>query len=336
MSQPTIRDVAAAAGVAASTVSNYFNHPEKLANTTQERIQEAIGTLGFVPNNVARMLRTKMNPVIGYITSGSSTAGSLEAARAAERRVEEEGMHLLMAHCGSEERERSYLDLFVQQRVAGIMIAPARGTEEELSRIRDHGIPSVVVTRRATSPVQASVSTDHIAGGRLTAEHLIGEGRRRLGLLANDLDSSEIQDHLRGVMSALAAAPGVALEIIRASDGSSHAGAACADQVMQRPPAEQPDGLICTTGPLALGAARAFNSPPQPINPSGMSIVGYGVTAVSPLAEEHIKAVRLPYFEMGEAAVNILFDQLTHTESEDGPFGASETPQIELSPVIVA
>ncbi|MFJ8010017.1 LacI family DNA-binding transcriptional regulator [Streptomyces fagopyri] len=307
MNQPTIHDVAAAAGVAASTVSNFFNHPEKLANATQERIQDAVRTLGFVPNNVARMLRTRSNPVIGYITSDSSEADSLEASRAAEQRVAHEGMHLLVANCGSEERERSYLHLFVQQRVAGIIIAPIGDVEEELSRIRERGIPSVIITRRATSTEQASVSTDHVAGGRVAVEYLAREGRRRLGLWTHDLDERRIQDRLRGAMTALAAAPGVALEIIHASDGSSRAGAACADHVVQRPATERPDGLLCVNGPLALGAARAFTTCQSPLSPSDISIVGYGDTAVAQLAAGPVTTVRMPYYEMGEAAVNLLF-----------------------------
>ncbi|MEU8950764.1 LacI family DNA-binding transcriptional regulator [Streptomyces sp. NPDC048489] len=322
--------MAAAAGVAASTVSNFFNHPEKLAKTTQERIQEAVGTLGFVPNNVARMLRTRTNPVIGYIASKESGPNLLDTVYAAEQRVTEEGMHLLMAHCGSEERERSYLRLFVEQRVAGIIIAPCGNIEEELCRIRDHGIPGVVVTRRATSATQASVSTDHVAGGRLAVEHLVEQGRRHLGFLTHDLEAERVQDQLRGALATLASAPGVALEVIRASEESSHAGAVCADHILQRPPAERPDGLFCANELLALGATRSFIT----LSPSDISLVGYGAD-FSPLAASFAAAVRIPYREMGEAAVDVLFDQLAQEYAGKGHIHASPGPHIEISPQIV-
>lgn len=235
-------------------------------------------------------------------------------------------MHLLMAHGSSEERERSYLRLFEQQRVAGIIIAPIGDVESELARIRTHGIPSVVITQQATSTAQASVSTDHALGGRIAVQHLIGQGRRRLGFVTDDLDDRQVQDQLRGALEALGSAPGVALEVVRATNGTLNAGVACAEAIAQRPHEERPDGLFCVNGILAIGVAQVFAAGPSTRELLDVAIVGYDATALAPLAAAPFTAVRVPHREMGVAAVNLLFDQISQSHQGE--------PRLALSPAL--
>ncbi|MEU1616504.1 LacI family DNA-binding transcriptional regulator [Streptomyces sp. NPDC005722] len=327
--------MAAAAGVSASTVSNYFHHPGKLTTATLERVHRAVEALGFVPNNAARMLRTGTNPVIGYLTADPVGAGASETMRAVEQRIAQENMHLLIATAGSEDRERSYLRLFEQQRVAGIVIAPVADVEPELARIRAHGIPSVVIARPATSPTQPSVSADHALAGRLAVRHLIGQGRRRLGFVSDDLDAWQSQDQLRGAVAALGAAPGVALEVIRAAGAPLTAGIACAEAIARRPPQERPDGLLCTNGGLAVGAARALAAGQGAPDALDVPVVGYDATALAPLAGAPVTAVRVPYREMGEAAVDLLFAQMAGSHREAPAADPRARPQLRLAPELV-
>ncbi|SNT06378.1 LacI family transcriptional regulator [Actinacidiphila glaucinigra] len=335
LSQTTIRDVAAAAGVSASTVSNFFHHPGKLTGATRERVRQAVEALGFVPNHAARTLRTGTNPVIGYIAADLVSAGASETTHAIERRIAHEGMHLLMANGSTEEGERSYLRLFAQQRVAGIIIAPVGDVEPELSRIRAHGIPSVVITRPATSTTQASVSTDHALAGRIAVEHLVGQGRRRLGFVSDDLGAWHVQDQLRGAVGALGAAPGIALEVIRAADGSLNAGIACAEAIAQRPQEERPDALYCTNGSLAVGTTRVFAAGPGTQDSLDVAVIGYDAGAWAPLAGAPVTAVRAPHQETGLTAVNLLFDRIAKPHQAARAAGALTCPHVRLAPELV-
>ncbi|MGW2353520.1 hypothetical protein [Actinacidiphila glaucinigra] len=115
-------------------------------------------------------------------------------------------------------------------------------------------------------------------------QHLIGQGRRRLGFLSDDLDAWQIQDQLRGEVGALGSAPGVALEVIRAAGGSLHAGVACAEAIVQRPPDERPDGLFCTNGMLAIGTAQVLTVGHGTRELIDVGVVGYDATTLAPLA----------------------------------------------------
>src|SRR6478736_5965936 len=92
---PTIRDVAALAGVSIATVSNYFHHPERMATATRERIKSAMETLNFAPNDAARSLRRGRNPVVGYISYELASARTPAITNAMGDRLAEAGMQLL-------------------------------------------------------------------------------------------------------------------------------------------------------------------------------------------------------------------------------------------------
>lgn len=61
-------------------MSNYFHKPHKLSEATRERIRQAVDALGFVPNDAARILRTGVSPVIGYLAFELASATTPEIA----------------------------------------------------------------------------------------------------------------------------------------------------------------------------------------------------------------------------------------------------------------
>ena len=194
----TVKDVAAAADVSASSVSNYFNRPARLSPATRERIRVAIAELGFVPNDAARRLRAGTNPVIGYIAFELTSAFTPTIANTIEREVAQRGLHLLMANDNeSTARELSYIDLFEMQRVSGLIVAPFGDIETVLLDLKRRGTPSVLSGRLATSPYQASSSADSVLGGYLAVKHLLEIGRRRVAFVTTSPDLRQMGDRLR-------------------------------------------------------------------------------------------------------------------------------------------
>ena len=201
---------------------------------------------------------------------------------------------MLMANdTGSEQRERSYLQLFAKQQVSGVIIAPVGNVEAELSRMRAIGIASVLSARRAESPAQASVSIDHVASGRLAAAHLIEQGRKRIGFVSSSLKLKQVADRLNGALSAVHAAPGVTLEVIPVPERSVEAGIACAEALVRRPATERPDALFCANDLLAIGvvqafvAGRTFMPLSRPTSPWGSRVRRHRIRSVHDRAADH-------------------------------------------------
>ena len=133
----SVREVAAAASVSVGTVSNVLNRPEKVAPDTVARVMAAIDELGFVRNDAARQLRAGRSRSIGLVVLDVRNPFFTEVARGAEDRAAEDGMTILLGNSDENaDRERSYLDLFEEQRVHGVLISPLGDDESRLQRLR--------------------------------------------------------------------------------------------------------------------------------------------------------------------------------------------------------
>lgn len=319
-----------------STVSNYFHKPRKLSDTTRERIRQAVETLGFVPNDAARMLRTGASPVIGYVAFELASATTPQIATAIEQRVSAEGMYLLMANdVGSRQREREYLQLFEQQRVAGIIISPVGDVEDELARLRRRGIASVLSARHAVSPSQASVSIDHVAGARLAVRHLVELGHRKIGFVASSLDLQQIADRQRGALSVIEQVPDATLELISVPERSVEAGIACADRLARRADADRPDALFCANDLLAIGIVQSFVAGRRIRVPEDVAVVGYDDIEFAQSTIVPLSTVRTPHAQLGTAAAQLLFEEIAALRASGGTEDRGVAPQIEFAPELV-
>ncbi|MDA2809965.1 LacI family DNA-binding transcriptional regulator [Nocardiopsis sp. RSe5-2] len=334
----TVREVAESAGVSPASVSNYFHKPHKLSEATRDRIRRAVDELGFLPNDAARTLRTGASPVVGYIAFELAGATTPEIASAIEKRISARDMYLLMANdTGSQERERSYLRLFAQQQVSGVIIAPVGDVEAELAQMRSQGIASVLSARRAESPEQASVSIDHVGGGRLAMEHLLGLGRRRVGFVASSLDLRQVTDRLNGALSAVGAVPGASLEVVPVPERSVEAGIACAQEIARRPPDQRPDALFCVNDLLAIGVLQAFAAGGRVRVPEDIAVIGYDDIEFARSTIVPLSTVRTPHTRFGTALADLLFEEISRL-GDDAAQGAEARRgrRIEFAPELVA
>ena len=164
----SIKDVATSAAVSIGTVSNVLNHPDKVSPETIRRVQETIAELGFVRNDAARQLRAGDSRTVALLVFDAANPFFADLARGAEDSATAEGFQVLLANTSeSSERELSYLDLFEEQRVHGILISPYGNVEKRLEGLKKFGIPSVLVDRVSAKNRFSSVSVDDVAGGTI-------------------------------------------------------------------------------------------------------------------------------------------------------------------------
>lgn len=325
---PTIRDVAALAGVSAATVSNFFHHPERMSAPTRERIRSAVETLNFTPNDAARSLRRGRTPVAGYISYELASARTPAITNAMSDRLATHGMQLLSAVDGGDPgRERGFLELFERQRLAGIVITPVTDVEPELARLRSRGMASVLCAHRARSPEQASVSIDHVAGGRLAAEHLLSTGRRRLAFVTDTLELRQIADRFDGVTAAVREQPSASVEVVWCPARSIAGGEAAARQVLQRP-GGVPDALLGVNDLVAMGLVVGLRGSLSV--PDDVAVVGYDDIEFARLGAVPLTSVRTPQEQLGTTVADLLVEEIAAAAAPAGP-----RPHLELAPELV-
>lgn len=306
----SVRDVAAAASVSVGTVSNVLNRPEKVAPDTVARVMAAIDELGFVRNDAARQLRAGRSRSIGLVVLDVRNPFFTDVARGAEDRAAEDGMTILLGNSDENaERERSYLDLFEEQRVHGVLISPLGDDETRLQRLRGRDTPVVLVDRVSEDRSISSVSVDDVVGGELAVRHLIETGRRRIAFVGGPVSIRQVADRLAGARRAVEAEPDATLEVLATASLTVLDGRAAGEALRERPAGERPDAVFAANDLLAMGVLQAFNMLGSVQVPDDIALIGYDDIDFASAAVVPLSSIRQPASLIGYTAVDLLLKE---------------------------
>jgi len=306
----SIKDVAVHAGVSVGTVSNVLNHPSRVSSATVTRVQTSISELGFVRNDAARQLRAGESRTIALLVFDAANPFFTALARGAEDAATEEGYSVILANSSeSQEREHSYLDLFEEQRVRGILVSPYGDVEERLSALKKFGIPSVLVDRVSEKQLFSSVSVDDHAGGSIAARHLLSLGRTKLGFVGGPLEIPQVADRLQGAKDALRLTPTATLTVFETSATTVLEGRRAGEEISALPRDERPTALFAANDLVAIGLLQALVATGSLQVPEDIAIVGYDDIDFATSAIVPLTSIRQPSALMGETALKLLSEE---------------------------
>ncbi|BDZ52168.1 LacI family transcriptional regulator [Frondihabitans sucicola] len=329
MATVSVRDVAALAGVSVGTVSNVLNRPEKVSPSSVQRVHDAIDKLGFVRNDAARQLRAGRSHSFGLIVLDAGNPFFTDLARGAEDRAAADGLSILLGNSGNDlRREAAYLDLFETQRVSGVLISPFGEQVARLERLRDRGIPAVLVDRAARGTSFSSVSVDDVSGGRIAAQHLLDIGRRRLAFVGGPRSIRQVSDRLFGAHSAVEATAGGSIEVVATSDLTVLEGRRAGAELAARTPGDRPDGIFCANDLVAVGVLQGLGILGGIRVPDEIALIGYDDIAFAQATVVPLSSVRQPSGLIGRTGLELLL-----AESSDGP--PDEPQHIVYQPELV-
>lgn len=312
--RPTLRDVAALAQVDPSVVSRLVNNDPKLniAVATRRRIEEAIVTLGYRPNMMARGLRMARTWTIGLIVPALSNPMYTHIVRAAEARAAERGYGIVLGSQVGVRTEETFAGMLLNGRVDGLLVASATlGDAFIQSLVHENAGPVVLVNRRVAG-IASSVVVDDTAGSRLVTEHLLKLGHRRIAYLSGPDDIDTSARRRRGFEEAMRDA-GVGNPLIIPTGGwNPPAGYRSASHLLS----EHPDvtAVFASTMLLGVGALKAFHEDSIAI-PDRLSIMCLHDDEILDYTYPPLSTVRMPLEELGGAAVDEL---ISRTEGNAG------------------
>ncbi len=310
MRRVAITDVASAAGVSKTTVSNFYNAPHKLSEPVRARVAAAIQSLGYVRSDAARQLRAGGSTVIGHLTIDIGSVWFSEVANEVEKLAAEAGFHVLVANtAGSRERERQYLELFAGQQVRGVIVAAQGDVDAQLQKLRGLGIPFVLTGRKSESPSQASVSVDDRAGGYLAVKHLIERGKRRICFVGGPLDIRQVNDRFHGASQAVRETPEATLEIVLVEERTLPEGRNAAQTLLNRGPERIPDGIFAANDLLAIGLLDGILRDGRLKVPEDIAVIGYDDLEIGSTNSVPVSTIHTSPRAYGRAAINLLLQQ---------------------------
>jgi LacI family transcriptional regulator len=303
----SVREVAQRAGVSVGTVSNVMNRPDKVSPSTIESVQRAIAELGFVRNDAARQLRAGRSRAVGLVILDVANPFFAELARGAEDRADRAGFSIILGNSDEKAgRESRYLDLFEEQRMHGVLISPFGEITERLRRLRERGIPAVLVDRTSPDSTFSSVSVDDIAGGRLAVDHLIATGRRRIAYVGGPMGIRQVTDRLEGSRRAVAAHPDATLEVIGTAALTVQEGRAAGERILKRDRRDRPDAIFAANDLIAIGLLQALFSQDAVVVPDEIALIGYDDISFAEASVVPLSSIRQPSALIGATAVDIL------------------------------
>ena len=309
-----VSDVAAAAGVSATTVSHALSGARAVNAETRERILAVARELGYVPDRVASGLRRRRTGVVGLI--GDDLAATPFAGRiieGARRAGLERDVLLMVAESGGDaEAERDLVARFLAQRVDGLLIARMYHQRVEQPDVPDD-VPVVLVDAAPQPGWEVdAVVPDEAQIAALACERLTREGHRDIAYVGTTDESRAARGRLIGVRSALGDS-GIALADGRldfcTSDaaGGREAGGRLLDQLVP------PTAVICFNDQIAMGVMQAAARRGIPV-PEGLSVVGIDdLHPVADALDPGLTTIALPHDEMGRWGMTRLLDRIDGT-----------------------
>ncbi|MGH9447291.1 MAG: LacI family DNA-binding transcriptional regulator [Terriglobia bacterium] len=197
--QTTIRrDVARLAGVSGATVSAVMSGKGGVSERLTPRVQQAVESLNYYPNHVARSLRVRLTHTVGMVMPQIASPFFTEVFRGAEDSAVQQGYSVLICKPrGNASQEKSHLSTLISRRVDGILLA-----SEDL-HFAHHSfspryIPLVLFDRIPGGFKGTVVTTNNVAASFEATNHLIHLGHKRIAIIAGPVDISASNERIEG------------------------------------------------------------------------------------------------------------------------------------------
>jgi len=301
---PTMRDVAALAGVSIKTVSRVVNQEPGVAPELVGRVLDAVGLLGYRHNLTASSLRRAdhKTATIGLLLEDISNPFSSALHRAIEDVARHRGT-LVLAGSSDEDpdRQQELLHALVSRRVDGLIAVPASGNQNALLRERRLGRPMVLVDRLA--PEADSVVVDNRAGVGQALRHLVAHGHRRIAFLGDLRSIWTATERHAGYVEALAA-EGIMLNphLVRMDVHGIDVAEAIVRELVAA--ADPPTALLAGQNLITIGAIHAL----QRLGwQHRVALVGFDDFPLADLLNPAVSVIAQDPTGLGQAAAELLF-----------------------------
>ena len=312
----TIHDVAQRAGVSPITVSRVINHSGYASRETRERVEAAVAELGYVPNRLARSLRSKRTHTLALVITDITNPFFTTVARGVEDTASDAGYTVIFCNTDeSETEEQKYLQVVLQQQVDGVLLVPARGASESVELIQKQNTPVVVLDRRMPSGAQVDVvRCENVQGAYQLVKLLIDLGHRQIAVIGGPHLVSTSEDRVLGYRRAIADAGLGQTDIVCYGAFTQASGYELAQQLLAGQP--RPTAVFAANNLIAIGAFKAVQDAGLRV-PEDVAMVAFDDLPANLLVFPFLTVAVQPAYEMGRRATQLLLSRLSNPASQD-------------------
>ncbi|MFF3501500.1 LacI family DNA-binding transcriptional regulator [Streptomyces sp. NPDC003247] len=313
--QPTIKTVAARAGVGRTTVSRVINGSDLVSADARARVLAAIEELNYVPNSVARGLVTSRTDAMALVIPESESRLGSEpffaalirgvSGALAETRIQ---LQLTLVR---DRFERDQLAATVAtRRVDGVLLVSVHARDRLPGMLEEMGLPTVLAGRRDERERLSYVSCDNAGGAAAAVRHLLDRGRRRIATVTGALDMDVGRSRLAGWREGHREAGLRADEsLVEAGDFTEEGGRRAMRSLLERAPGL--DAVFAASDLMAVGALAELRRQKRRV-PDDVAVVGFEDSILARHTSPPLTTVRQPVEELGRTMTRILIDITQH------------------------
>lgn len=324
--QPTIDDVAHAAGVSTATISRTLNDPERVSLTTRTRVLAAVERLGYQPNFSAKALVARSTGTIGAIIPTMDNAIFARGLQAFQEELAEHGYTLLVASSSYlPEREARQIRNLIARGVDALMLI---GTDRESSVYRyleKRSVPLVTIWSFYEKTDVPCVGFDNFKAMHELTHKVLALGHRRIGIIsAPRAYNDRARERVNGALKAMEQA-GMAINdvpVIEVAYSIANGAEAFAGLMSG---ANAPTAVLCGNDVLAVGALGQARKMGLSV-PDDVSITGFDDIELAEISVPPLTTVHVPHRQMGRLAAKFLVDLIA---------GKNHSPQSALKTSII-
>lgn len=313
----TIHDVAARSGVSIATVSNVINKTKKVSPKTEARVREAMEELNYVPNFIAKSLKTNNYKSIGVIAEDISAFSTPPIIDAVGGFLESSGYMVNLCNLRTYSHSaydtdllQSSLTTLEASRTSGIIYIGANSSNVEHIR---HLINLPVIYAYTTAGAEDhTVYYDDFNAAKMAASFFLSHHHKRIAIITGDLGQEFVHQRIMGFRSAMLE------ERIPLPPGNIVAGnwdyqLAYEESLKLLSQPQRPTAIFAMNDPMAcavLAAARRLDLRV----PDDLSIIGFDDRSCSAYSSPSITTLHIPFYDIGSVAASSLVDLLNHKE----------------------
>jgi len=320
----SIQDISKQLGISVSTVSKALNSYADVSQATRERVQQAANEMGYYPSATAQSLRKQRTSKIGMVVNypigfvGEYLSRLMVGAALA---AEDHDYHVIL-YSPVDDPFDQLTRICRAKEVDGVLMLWGTLTPENTTLMDEENMPYVVVARREEEYDAPFAVCDNFQGALELTKHLISQGHTRIGYTSWDEEWTTNQDRMKGYRQALAEAeipfdPDLIVSITRDPENRY----AAVNQLLDLP--HPPTAIFAFHDYVAIQALRAATDRGLRV-PEDLAITGFDNMYSSLITNPPITTVNQPVQEIGQAAVEILLDQISKS---------NQTPAQAILPV---
>ncbi|WP_234985748.1 LacI family DNA-binding transcriptional regulator [Demequina sp. NBRC 110051] len=315
--KPTIRDVAAEAGVSRGTVSRVINGGHWVSPEARAKVEQAIEATGYYANTHARSLATGRSDSVAFLltepqhllfadpTFALLLRGAAEAL-AARRKT------LVLLVAGTAEERENVAHFVGAGHVDGVLLISSHEQDPLLDTLIATGIPTVScgipLGHQGEIP---TVSVDEVDSARAATRHLLDTGRSRIAMIAGPEDTPGGRFRVDGFREVLGDAFDASL--VERGDYSSESGSQAMEVLLERAPAI--DAVFAASDRMAAGAIATLRRAGRSV-PQDVAVVGFDDSGFAESFEPPLTTMHQPFDEISAHMVRLLLEAIAGRPAE--------------------